>query len=107
MVIILLSPSLSLQAIISRCFGTYQVGFTLIVFGVTSAVSSVVCGKIVKFIPILCIFFFGGVINIALLLFLLLWTPPSPSYPAIFLFGFLWGAADGMWNTMTASQYTR
>lgn len=92
-----------LQALVANCFGTFQVGFTLIPLGISSAIMSVLYGKMVKYVPMLCIFFFGGVLNVALLVFLLLWSP-VPSYPAIFSFAVLWGAADGVWNTMTASE---
>lgn len=92
------------QAFIAKCFGTYQVGFTLISLGVTSSITSVVYGKIVKYVPRTLIFLIGGVINITLLTFLLVWTP-VPSYLMIFTFAIMWGAADGVWNTMTASEF--
>ena len=78
-------------------------GFTIVVLGTTSAIMSVVYGKIAKYIPIVCLFFFGGITNVAVLLFLLLWSP-VPSYLVIFLFAVFWGFADGVWNTMTASE---
>jgi hypothetical protein len=94
-----------LQAIVADCFGTFQVGFTLISLGIASGIMSVVYGQAVKYIPIVCIYYFGGVINIALLIFLLIWDQ-VPSYPAIFSFAVLWGAADGVWNTMTTSEWS-
>lgn len=97
------SPSL-LQVFVARCFGAYQVGFTIVVLGMTSAIMSVVYGKIAKHLPMVCLFFFGGITNIAVLIFLLLWSP-VPSYLVIFLFAVFWGIADGVWNTMTASEY--
>lgn len=93
----------SLQAFIAKCFGTYQVGFTLIALGLSSGFTSALYGKLAKFIPRLFIFLFGGLLNIGLLVFLVLWVP-VPSYVFIFLFAVLWGAADGVWNTMTTSE---
>ena len=46
---------------------------------------------------------FGGLINIGLLIFFVLWTP-YPTYVAVFLFVFFWGVADAVWNAMTASK---
>lgn len=85
------------------CFGTYQVGFTLVSFGVTSAIMSATYGRIVKYVPRVLIFLIGGILNLTLLIFLLLWTP-TPSYLVIYVFAMLWGAADAVWNTMTASK---
>ena len=91
------------QAFIAQCFGTYQVGFTLIALGLSSAFMSVIYGKLAKYIPRLFIFLFGSMLDIGLLAFILAWTP-VPSYVFIFLFAVLWGAGGGVWNTMTASE---
>ena len=64
---------------------------------------SVVYGKIVKYVPRVFVFLFAGALNLMLSIFLLFWTP-VPSYLVIFMFAVLWGAADGVWNTMTASE---
>ena len=92
-----------MQAFISRCFGTYQVGFTLIALGLSSGITSMVYGKLVKYVPRLFIFLFGGALDIGLLVFISVWTL-QPSYVFIFLFAVLWGAGDGVWNTMTTSE---
>ena len=60
-------------------------------------------GQLVKCIPRYSLFVFGGLINIGLLIFLVLWTP-YPTYVAVFLFVFFWGVADAVWNAMTASK---
>ncbi len=88
---------------IADCFGTYQVGFTLIVYGISTATMSVVSGRIVRYIPRLSMFVIGATINIALIVLLLIWNV-TPSYIIIFVFAVLWGASDGIWNTMVTSE---
>ena len=92
-----------MQVYIADCFGTYQVGFVIIVFGLTSAAMSFVYGRIVMCVPRLFIFVFGSTINIVLLVFLLVWSL-APSYIVIFVFATGWGAADAVWNTMVTSE---
>ena len=91
------------QIVVAKCFGTYLVGFTIMVLGVIGSLSSITYGKIVKWIPRYILFLFGGGINIGLLIFLILWSL-SPSYVVIFVFISLWAIADAVWNTMTSSE---
>ena len=58
-----------------------------------------------KFIPRYFFFVSGGLTNIALLVFLIVWER-TPSFLVVFLFAFLWGTADAVWNTLTASKYS-
>lgn len=88
---------------IAKCFGTYLVGFTIMIFGVVGSLSSIVYGKLVKWVPRYMLFMFGGSINITLLIFLALWDL-SPSYVFMFVFISMWAVADAVWNTMTASK---
>ncbi len=93
--------SVSPQVYIAECFGTYQIGFTLICLGVTSAVMSYVYGKLVKFVPRYSIVLFASFLNVALIVTLLLWSR-EPSYPLIFTFAVGWGAADAVWHAITS-----
>lgn len=80
-----------------------MVGFVLIVLGFFSATTSFVYGKIVKYIPRVFLTTIAAVVNLFFLLFLQFW-PRQPSYALIFLFAIGWGIADGVWNTMAASE---
>ena len=98
-----LSLSLSLtQVYISQCFGTYQVGFTLIALGVSSAIMSIICSRLLKYIPRFAIMLFGIALSGSMLLFMLFWER-VPSYAVIFTIAVGWGTADAVWNTMPTS----
>ena len=83
---------------------TYQVGFTLIVVGVCSAVMSIVYSHLLKFVPRLVIVLFGMALTTTMLLFMLFWER-RPSYYAIFFIAAGWGVADAMWTTIPASRF--
>ena len=91
------------QVYISNCFGTYQVGFTLMVLGATSAIMSMVYGETMKYISPFVIVLFGATLNVSLILFLLIWER-VPSYIVIFAFVIGWGVADAVWNTVNTSK---
>ena len=91
------------QHYISQCFGTYQVGFTLIVFGVSSAVTSIIYSNMLKCVPRFAIVLFGSFLSGSMLLFMLFWER-EPSYYVIFAIAIGWGAADAVWTTMTSSK---
>ena len=91
------------QVFISECVGVSNVGFVLIVLGFFSATTSFVYGKIVKYVPRVILTTIAAVVNLFFLLFLQFW-PRQPSFALIFLFAIGWGIADGVWNTMSASE---
>ena len=91
------------QVYISQCFGTYQVGFTLIVLGVCSAIMSIVYSRLLKYLPRFLIIFFGVALSGSMLLFMLFWER-MPSYTVIFIIAVGWGAADAVWTTMPTSR---
>jgi hypothetical protein len=63
---------------------------------------SVVYGKAMKYFPIVYIYLFAALINIAVLI--MSFFGIFRHLAAIFAFAVLWGAADGVWNTMTTSE---
>ena len=93
------------QIYISECFGTYQVGFTLIALGLSSGVVSIAYGRVIKFIPRFTIVLLGASINVTLLLFLFVWER-VPSYAVIFTFAIGWGAADAVWHNVMCSKWS-
>ena len=74
----------------------------IIAFGLTSAVMSVLLCKILKYAPRFVFVNAAGLMNTLLMIFLLKWDR-TPSYVLIFLFPVVWGAADGIWSTVSAS----
>lgn len=86
------------QVYISSCFGTYQVGFTLAALGVSSVVTCMVYGKLLKYIPRLVITQFGVFLAILQSVFLLVWER-TPSYTVIFTFSIGWGMIEAILST--------
>ena len=92
-----------LQVLISDCIGVHWVGFCLTMFGVGSALSAFIGGRLVKCIPQYVVIYFISALNAALLLFLLIW-PKHPTYYVPFLILLGLGACEGTWNSMGASK---
>jgi len=88
---------------ISECFGTYQVGFTIIALGLSSAVVSIAYGRVIKIIPRFAFVLLGAAVNVILLVLLFVWER-VPSYGVIFAFAIGWGAADAVWNNVLCSK---
>eukprot|EP00731_Ephydatia_muelleri_P023010 Em0015g593a len=84
---------------ISDCLGISKVGFFLILFAVSSAAVSSVCGTIVKYVPECLVLLLAGLIDIGLIIFLLVWKR-EPSYAAVIIFVIGWGVADAIWEVM-------
>ncbi len=72
----------------------------MICYGLVTAISSASYGYLIKLIGRLPIFIFGGAINIAVLIALLLFWRPDPSSPEVFFIVIgLWGLANGVWSS--------
>eukprot|EP00731_Ephydatia_muelleri_P023228 Em0015g811a len=87
---------------VTDCLGLSQVGFVLMVLGLSNALTSGVVGIIVKYVPRLVIVLIATSINVGLIMFLLLWER-IPSYLMAFLFAIGWGFTGGVWNTLSSS----
>ena len=88
-----------LQVFISRCIGVQWVGFVIIAYGITSALNSLVTGRLVKHIPDYLFIYSAVIANVGLMLFLILWER-QPSFIAVFGFALCWGVTVGVWNTL-------
>ena len=75
-------------------------------FGLASALSSIVSGYIVKYIPDSYVIYVGLTNNVGLVLFLLFWQR-VPSFLVVFLFATVWGLSDGLWNTLVPGTVCR
>ena len=79
--------------------GVQWVGFVIVSYGVTSALNSLVTGRLVKHIPDYWFIYGALAINVGLMLFLTLWQR-GPSFAAVFVFALGWGITVGVWNTL-------
>ena len=83
--------------------GVQWVGFVIVSYGITSALNSLVTGRLVKYIPDYWFIYCALAINVALMLFLTLWER-QPSFPAVFVFALGWGVTVGVWNTLIPGE---
>ena len=84
-----------LQDFIAQCIGLRYVGFGVAVWALGSAVSSFICGEIVKYVKRFFLFSFAIGLSVFLCLFLILFKTVESFYLVFFIsFGF--GVVDGM-----------
>lgn len=79
--------------------GIEKVGLIMICFGVVDATFSLLLGKIVKLTGRPIMIGCGALINLALLVFFLIWKPSESSMYLFFIASALWGFADAVWQT--------
>ena len=92
------------QIYITECVGVKWVGFSLMCFGVSSGVGSLVTGRILSHVPRFVIMLLNLLLMLSLMIFLLLWDR-EPSYAVVFIVPILWGICDSIWNTVTTSEF--
>jgi len=78
-----------------------QIGYVMVCLGVTTAVSSMLWGYLVKIIGRLPIFLIGAVIHFSLILTMLFfWNPDPRQAPELYFVVIgLWGVAHAVWDT--------
>ncbi len=79
----------------------------MIVFGVTDAISSFVIGRVEVHIGRKLIFTLGGVINLFLIVWMLLWRPKAGVNQGyqLYLMAVGWGFADAVWQTQISCKF--
>lgn len=92
-----------LQLYVSECIGVHWVGFCLIPFGLGSAVSATLEGRLLKCIPQFVVVYPISAVNVGLLLILLFWDK-EPTYYVPFLYLFAFGICEGTWQLISASM---
>lgn len=95
----------TLQIYITECVGVQWVGFSLMCFGVSSAVGSLFTGRILSHVPRFVIMLLNLLLMLGLMVFLLIWDR-EPSFAVVFVIPILWGFCDSIWNTITTSELT-
>ena len=90
----------------SSCIGVQWVGLGQMTFGIFSAFTAVLNGRLVKIVPQYIMVYITILINIGLIVFFLIWER-RPSFPAVFLGLTVWGMCDGIWNSVPNSKFLR
>jgi len=88
---------------VSECVGVHVVGFTIMMYGLGSALGSFVTGKLLA-LEMKALLELGGlVLHLAIMLFLVIWER-EPILLLLLFLGALWGICDGTWVTSCSSK---
>jgi hypothetical protein len=88
---------------VSDCIGVRWIGVSQITFGIFSAMTAIINGRLVKCVPQYVMIYAVTCVNIGIVIFVLLWER-TPSFPIIFLIIASWGICDGIWNSVPPSE---
>lgn len=94
------------QSYVSCTIGVRKVGYVMIAFGVTNALTSFLIGRLEVYIGRKLIFTVGGVFNFVTILWMLLWKPSGTTYQALQLYtmAIFWGFSDAVWQTQISCK---
>ncbi|KAL4235137.1 Protein unc-93 A [Mactra antiquata] len=93
------------QAYVSCPYGVKNVGFALVVYGISQSIGSVVLGKLNQYTGHLAIFIFGCIVQIVMHLTLLLWIPESSQQYVIYILATMFGIAGAVNVPVIAGLY--
>ena len=79
-------------------------GLAVLTWGLSSSLTSVLTGRISTISTRTLLAIPVALCQVALYLFLLLW-PREPSHAVVFVASFLAGITDGLWMTLSSSEY--
>lgn len=86
-----------LQAFVSCAWGISNIGYVMICFGVTNAVAALTTGTIARVTGRKPVIAFAFILNLAILIFLRMWTPTPDQSTVFFVISGLWGICDAVW----------
>ncbi|CAB4067613.1 UNC93-like protein,Protein unc-93 homolog A [Lepeophtheirus salmonis] len=92
-------------AYVTCVLGINNVGYVLICYGVCDAVFSYFLGSLIKYVGRIPIFYFGAIINAAVILTFFYWTPRPDEIYVFYILSGLWGTADAVWQTQINAFY--
>lgn len=84
-------------AFVSCAIGTGTVGFVMMTFGLTDAISCLVTGYLVKITGRVPLVIAAALLQTVLLLTMLMWKPDPSQLYMFFIIAALWGLSDSIW----------
>ncbi|XP_057311199.1 protein unc-93 homolog A-like isoform X2 [Hydractinia symbiolongicarpus] len=93
------------EAYVTCAVGIQKVGFIMIAFGVSNAISSYIVGSITKWLGRLVVIICAMVFNIGLVIWHHLWETLSSSLFIFFVTAAAWGINDSVWQTQTIAHF--
>ncbi|PSN46516.1 hypothetical protein C0J52_09032 [Blattella germanica] len=84
-------------AFVSCAWGISNIGYVMIVYGVTHSISAILTGYIVKLTGRLFTVWSAMVLQIGIIITLLVWKPEPTDAMIFFAISGVWGIVDGVW----------
>nr|CAD7408113.1 unnamed protein product [Timema cristinae] len=94
-----------LQAYVSCAWGIRNIGYVMICYGVTNALSAVITGSLVRLTGRVPLVVCATVLHSGVVVGLLCWEPRSHDKAMFFVMSGLWGVADGVWQIQINAMY--
>eukprot|EP00096_Caligus_rogercresseyi_P002815 TRINITY_DN1512_c1_g1_i1.p1 TRINITY_DN1512_c1_g1~~TRINITY_DN1512_c1_g1_i1.p1 ORF type:complete len:461 (+),score=77.14 TRINITY_DN1512_c1_g1_i1:3453-4835(+) len=92
-------------AYVTCVLGIEKVGYVLICYGACDAIFSYFLGTLIKYVGRVPIFYFGALVNAAVILTFFYWMPTPEEYYVFYILSGLWGIADAVWQTQINAFY--
>nr|CAD7267902.1 unnamed protein product [Timema shepardi] len=92
-------------AYVSCAWGIRNIGYVMICYGVTNALSAVITGSLVRLTGRVPLVLCATVLHSGVVLGLLWWEPRSHDKAVFFVMSGLWGVADGVWQIQINAMY--
>lgn len=93
------------KAYITCAVGIQKIGFVMIAFGISNAVSSLFVASFAKWLPRYLMILFVAIFQSCLIVWLYLWNPLNSPLSLFFLSVAMWGSADAIWQTQVHAFY--
>ncbi|ODN04684.1 UNC93-like protein [Orchesella cincta] len=90
---------------VNCAWGIEKIGYVLICYGVVDAIGSISFGPIIRYTGRITIFVFGAIVNIAMIIVMLTWTPDPDNPIMFFVVAGCWGLGDAIWQTQINAFY--
>ncbi|CAG0923128.1 unnamed protein product, partial [Notodromas monacha] len=87
------------RAFIACSWGTENIGYVLMCFGVVDAVSSYAFGYVIKLTGRIPLFIAAATMNIVMLIVFFEWMPTPDEKWVLFVSAGVWGMSDAVWQT--------
>ncbi|CAG0895623.1 unnamed protein product [Darwinula stevensoni] len=100
-----LAASFLPMAFVSCAWGTHNIGYVLICYGVVDALCSLGFGYLIKLVGRIPIFVLGALINAGVIIVLFTWAPNPDNVVVFFVLAGGWGMADAVWQTQINALY--
>ncbi|XP_078412881.1 protein unc-93 homolog A isoform X2 [Cetorhinus maximus] len=89
------------KAYVTCTIGIQFVGYVMICFGASNSIFSMIFGRMSRYTGRMPLFAFGTFTHLATIIAMFLWHPRPDQLPVYFVFPFLWGMVDAVWQTQT------